>query len=170
MMFHLPTLPKFYDADRIIEIYMHLNTKIPSDYVVPSSITHCGARACTAGKLWKRSEENRKSDLHDLASADLLRALSKRGIEVDFKDKCKQGLVRAFDNIQRQRERERREAEEEAKMERRRKEEEEAMEEARARKEAYESDWATFIESLKGADEVRKAGAKRQQQAAHHYH
>ena len=129
-------------------------SELPSDYVPPLELTKCGKKACSAGKLWKRAEENRKADAHDLAGADLLRALAKRGIEVDFVEKCKQSLIRTFDNIKRQRERESREAEEEAKMEKRRAEEEEAMEEARLRKEAYEKDWTTFIEGLKVNKEV----------------
>ena len=114
-----------------MDIHKRLISSLPSSYVPPPALTRCGARTCTAGKLWKRAEENRRADAHDLAGADLLRALAKRGIEADFVDKCKQSLVRTFDNIKRQREREMREAEEEAKMEKRRAEEEEAMEEAR---------------------------------------
>jgi len=43
------------------------------------------SRPCSAGKLWKRAEDMRKADVHDEAGADLIRALLKSGIEVDFK-------------------------------------------------------------------------------------
>merc|ERR1711903_197898 len=99
------------------------------NYQAPKELTHCGKRQCSAGKLWKRAEEMRKADMHDDAGADLIRALLKTGIEVDFIDRCKRSLQWAFGGIQRQRERERREAIEEAKLEARKEEERLAMEE-----------------------------------------
>ncbi|KAL7454410.1 hypothetical protein ACHAWC_006058 [Mediolabrus comicus] len=71
-----------------------ITTNIGSDeYIPPQSITHCGggegnkkSRPCSAGKLWKRAEDMRKADVHDEAGADLIRALLKSGIEVDFKE------------------------------------------------------------------------------------
>jgi len=114
------------------------------NYVPPKEVTHCGKRQCSAGKLWKRAEEMRKADMHDDAGADLIRALLKTGIEVDFIDRCKRSLQWAFGSIERQREREKREAIEEAKLEVRKEEERAAMEEALERKKEYEADLLKF--------------------------
>jgi tetratricopeptide (TPR) repeat protein len=113
-------------------------------YEPPKELTYCGKRLCSAGKLWKRAEEMRKADMHDDAGADLIRALLKTGIEVDFIDRCKRTLQWAFGSITRQREREKREAIEEAKVEARRAEERAAMEEANERKKEYEADLLNF--------------------------
>jgi len=113
-------------------------------YEPPKELTYCGKRLCSAGKLWKRAEEMRKADMHDDAGADLIRALLKTGIEVDFVDRCKRTLQWAFGSITRQREREKREAIEEAKVEARRAEERAAMEEALERKKEYEADLLNF--------------------------
>jgi len=125
-------------------------------YEPPKELTHCGKRPCSAGKLWKRAEEMRKADMHDDAGADLIRALLKTGIEVDFIERCKRSLQWAFGSIQRQREREKREAIEEAKLEARKEEERAAMEEALERKKEYEGDFLKFgekiQESIKNAD------------------
>mmetsp|Transcript_19774 Transcript_19774/g.29947 ORF Transcript_19774/g.29947 Transcript_19774/m.29947 type:complete len:665 (+) Transcript_19774:96-2090(+) len=115
------------------------------NYEPPKELTHCGGkRPCSAGKLWKRAEEMRKADMHDDAGADLIRALLKTGIEVDFIDRCKRSLQWAFGSIQRQREREKREAIEEAKQEARKEEERAAMEEALERIKEYEADFSKF--------------------------
>ena len=100
-------------------------------YTPPRDITHCGKRPCSAGKLWKRAQELRKADMHDAAGADLIRALLKSGIETDFIERCNQSLQWALGSIRKQREREQREAIEEAKLEKRREEEKAAMEEAK---------------------------------------
>jgi tetratricopeptide (TPR) repeat protein len=113
-------------------------------YEPPKELTYCGKRPCSAGKLWKRAEEMRKADMHDDAGADLIRAMLKTGIEVDFIDRCKRSLQWAFGSLQRQREREKREAKEEAKLEARREEERAAMEEALERKKEYEADLLNF--------------------------
>jgi len=114
------------------------------NYEPPKELTHCGKRQCSAGKLWKRAEEMRKADMHDDAGADLIRALLKTGIEVDFIERCKRSLQWAFGSIQRQREREKKEAIEEAKLEVRKEEERAAMDEAFKRKEEYEGDLLKF--------------------------
>ena len=41
---------------------------------------HIG-QVCSAGKLRKRAEENRKVDLYDAMGADILRALQRKGLE-----------------------------------------------------------------------------------------
>lgn len=118
------------------------------DYTSPKDITHCGKKKCSAGKLWKRAEDMRKLDMHDAAGADLIRAMLKSGIEVDFVEKCERSLQWAFGSIRRQREREHREAIEEAKLEKRREEERQAMAEAEERKKEYESHFVKFGEGL----------------------
>ena len=124
-------------------------------YSPPTSVTHCGgdskkkSRPCSAGKLWKRAEEFRRDDMHDAAGADLIRALLKSGIEVDFADKCERSLQWAIGSIRRQRERERRNAEEEAKAERRREEEREALAEAEERRREYVADFVKFGSALR---------------------
>ena len=117
-------------------------------------VPRCGKKSCTAGKLWKRSEEFRKVDAHDSAGADLLRALKKKGLETEFKEKCALGLRRAFEGVKRQRERERREKDEEEKAEKRRLEEEKAMAEAEERRKAYEAEWEAFARGVGGESEV----------------
>jgi tetratricopeptide (TPR) repeat protein len=133
------------------------------NYEPPKELTHCGKRQCSAGKLWKRAEEMRKADMHDDAGADLIRALLKTGIEVDFIDRCKRSLQWAFGSIQRQREREKREAIEEAKLEARKEEERAAMAEALERKKEYEADFLKFggkiQESIANADSTASVGA-----------
>ena len=136
------------------ELDANLSARVP-DYAPPKDVTHCGSadatkrsKPCSAGKLWKRAEEMRKEDMHDAAGADLLRALLKTGIEVDFVEKCERSLQWAFGSVRRQRERERREAIEEAKLEKRREEEREAMREAEERKKEYEAYFVTFGQGL----------------------
>jgi len=114
------------------------------NYTPPRELTHCGKRSCSAGKLWKRAEEMRKADMHDAAGADLIRALLKTGVEIDFVEGCERSLNWALGSVRRQRERERREAIEEAKLEIRRLEEMTATEEAKERKKEYEADWVKF--------------------------
>ena len=138
-------------SDIVLDIARNLIANLPNDYVVPEEITHCGdskRRPCSAGKLWKRAEEWRKDDMHDAAGADLIRALLKTGIEVDFIEKAQKSLQWAFGSIGRQREREKRMAAEEAKLEKRRQEEAEAMAEAEERKKEYEANFVKFGESL----------------------
>lgn len=127
------------------------------DYEIPKELTHCGGkRPCSAGKLWKRAEEMRKADMHDHAGADLIRALLKSGIEVDFKDRCKKSLMWALGSIERQREREERQAEEDAKLLQRQEEEKAAMEEAKERKKEYEADLVKF--GVKLQQSIREKG------------
>ena len=120
-------------------------------YEPPKELTHCGKRPCSAGKLWKRAEEMRKADIYDDSGADLIRALLKKGIEVDFVERCKRALQWSFDSIQRQREREEREAAEEAKLEARKEEERKAMEESLQRKKEYEAGFLKFGEGLQAS-------------------
>jgi len=150
------------------EIVMHVAHQLQDiltaqNYEPPKELTHCGKRQCSAGKLWKRAEEMRKADMHDDAGADLIRALLKTGIEVDFIDRCKRSLQWAFGSIQRQREREKREAIEEAKLEARKEEERAAMAEALERKKEYEADFLKFgakiQESIANADGTASVGA-----------
>jgi len=133
------------------------------NYEAPKELTHCGKRPCSAGKLWKRAEEMRKADMHDDAGADLIRALLKTGIEVDFINRCKRSLQWAFGSIQRQREREKREAIEEAKQEARKEEERAAMEEALERIKEYEADFSKFgvmlQESIANTDGTKESAA-----------
>lgn len=130
----------------VLDTAKQLQSKLSENdaYTIPKDITHCGKRPCSAGKLWKRAEEMRKADMHDAAGADLIRALLKNGIEVDFRQKCEKQLAWALGSIGRQREREKREAIEEEKLEARRQAEREAMEEARKRKEEYEAAFVKF--------------------------
>mmetsp|Transcript_2529 Transcript_2529/g.5377 ORF Transcript_2529/g.5377 Transcript_2529/m.5377 type:complete len:722 (-) Transcript_2529:60-2225(-) len=125
------------------------------EYTPPQDVTHCGGdkakkKKCSAGKLWKRAEDLRKADIHDAAGADLIRAMLKTGIEVDFIEKCERSLQWAFGSVRRQRERERREALEEAKLEKRRQEEREAMGEAEERRKEYEANFVKFGMGLEG--------------------
>ena len=138
-------------TDTVLKVAAQLQEALANnkqEYTPPQELTHCSAgakmRPCSAGKLWKRAEEMRKADMHDAAGADLIRALIKTGTEVDFVERCKRSLQWALGSIQRQREREKREAIEEAKLEQRREEERVAMEEAARRKEEYEADFVKF--------------------------
>lgn len=129
----------------VLEVAKKLQAALVAEnYTPPKELTHCGKRLCSAGKLWKRAEEMRKADMHDDAGADLIRALLKTGIEIDFIERCQRSLQWAFGSIQRQREREKREAIEEAKLEARKEEERAAMEEALERKKEYEADLVKF--------------------------
>eukprot|EP00566_Odontella_aurita_P008593 CAMPEP_0113547310 /NCGR_PEP_ID=MMETSP0015_2-20120614/12284_1 /TAXON_ID=2838 /ORGANISM="Odontella" /LENGTH=644 /DNA_ID=CAMNT_0000447849 /DNA_START=23 /DNA_END=1957 /DNA_ORIENTATION=+ /assembly_acc=CAM_ASM_000160 len=131
----------------VLDVAKRLQSKLAEDsegYTPPKELTHCGKRTCSAGKLWKRAEEMRKADMHDVAGADLIRALLKTGLETDFVERCERSLHWAFGSIRRQREREKREAVEEAKLEKRREEERAAMAEAEERKKEYEADWVKF--------------------------
>eukprot|EP00984_Skeletonema_dohrnii_P029794 scaffold20682_cov61-Skeletonema_dohrnii-CCMP3373.AAC.2 len=105
----------------VLDVARELQEATHSGYTPPNDITHCGggdatkkSRPCSAGKLWKRAEDMRKADVHDEAGADLIRALLKSGIEVDFKEKCERSLQWALGSVRKQRERERRAALEEA--------------------------------------------------------
>ena len=126
----------------------------PENYAPPTSVTHCGgdgkkkSRPCSAGNLWKRAEEFRKDDMYDAAGSDLIRILLKSGLEVDFVEKCERSLQWAIGSIRRQRDRERKTAEEEAKLEKQREEERKAQLEAEERKKAYEADFVKFGQGL----------------------
>jgi tetratricopeptide (TPR) repeat protein len=89
-----------------------------------------------------------QAELHDAAGAALIRALLKNGIEVDFVERCHRSLNWALGSIRRQRERELKEAEEEAKDEKRREQERVAMAEAATRREEYEADFVRFGEGV----------------------
>jgi len=141
------TLP----APQAVEVATLLQARLDGDvpdYTPDVSVTHCGKRKCTAGKLWKRAEDYRKDELYDEAGADLIRALMKSGVEADFREKCENLLQWAFQSVKRQREREAREREEEAKLEKRREEERAAVEEAEARRAEYEAHFAKFAGGL----------------------
>ena len=130
---------------KVLEVAKELQNELKvQNYTPPQELTHCGKRQCSAGKLWKRAEEMRKADMHDDAGADLIRALLKTGIETDFIERCQRSLQWAFNSIQRQREREKKEAIEEEKLEVRRKEEQAAMESALERKKEYDADLVKF--------------------------
>lgn len=136
---------------KVIEIHAILQKKIDeehNEYQPSKEITHCGSKKCSAGKLWKRAESFRKEDMHDAAGADLIRALSRTGIEVDFQEKCKNMLQWALQSVRRQRDREARQAEAEALLEERRQEERVAMAEAEKRQMEYESSFVSFGEQL----------------------
>ena len=146
-------------AERLQSLLRRSNDEATTskDYEIPKELTHCGGkRPCSAGKLWKRAEEMRKADMHDDAGADLIRALLKSGIEVDFKDRCKKSLMWALGSIERQREREERQAEEDAKLLQRQEEEKAAMEEAKERKKEYEADLVKF--GVKLQQSIREKG------------
>ena len=128
------------------------------DYETPKELTHCGKRPCSAGKLWKRAQEMQKADMYDNAGADLIRALLKTGIEVDFADRCKRSLQWAFGRIQQQREREKKEAIEEEKLQARKELERQAMEEALQRKKEYEAGFLKF--GVKLQESIANAGTK----------
>lgn len=144
--------------DMVLNVAKGLKEDLADTYTPPLDVTHCSdknnkQRACSAGKLWKRAEEMRKADMYDAAGADLIRALMKTGVEVDFIQKCQRSLQWALQSIERQREREQREAIEEAKLEARREEERAAMELAMERKKEYEADWVKFSERLLNSNE-----------------
>ena len=133
-------------------------------YEVPEEISKCGKakKTCSAGKLFKRAEENRKAEMHDDAGADLLRALRKKGLETDFVAKCEQSLGRALEAVQRQREREAKEEEEQIKADERAEEERLAMEAATQRKQDYDAAWKELVAALADAkpEEVAAATAE----------
>jgi len=134
---------------KVLEVAKELQDALEAkNYTPPQELTHCGKRRCSAGKLWKRAEEMRKDDMHDDAGADLIRALLKTGIEVDFIQRCQRSLQWAFGSILRQRERERKEVIEEEKLEARRKIEQLAMMEAIERKNEYDADLVKFGNKL----------------------
>ncbi|KAL7517474.1 hypothetical protein ACHAWX_002397, partial [Stephanocyclus meneghinianus] len=138
--------------EMVLDVARKLEGSLPEGYAAPDEVTRCGEgakrRTCSAGKLWKRAEELRKDDIHDGAGADYIRALMKTGIEVDFVERCERSLQWALGSIARQRERERRMAVEEAKLEKRMREEMEAMAEAEERRKEYEANFVKFGESL----------------------
>jgi len=155
-------IPEAMMTQKVLDVAHQLQEKLSDEaYTPPRELTHCTSnnkqRVCSAGKLWKRAEEMRKDDMHDVAGADLIRALLKTGIEVDFRTKCERLLSWAFGSIQRQRERERREAIEDAKLQKRLDEERQAAEETLVRKQEYEADWVKFgnrmIEEIIDADD-----------------
>ena len=142
------------EVDQIMQVARTLQEELTAEgaeYTAPVELTHCGKRACSAGKLWKRAEEMKKADMHDAAGADYIRSLLKTGIEVDFREACERSLQWALGSIGRQREREQREAAEEARLERRREEERAAVHEAQAREREYEADFSHFGRSLQAS-------------------
>ena len=147
-----------FDIGTVREVHKKLEEAVPDSYKVPEELTVCGKRTCTAAKHAKRAEEARKAGIYDDAGADLLRALTKKGIDADFLRKCEASLAKNFQLVGSQRRREMREAEEERKLEARRLEEEEAMKAAKKRKEEYESGFERFIETLRSKDRESRTG------------
>jgi DnaJ family protein C protein 3 len=135
----------FQGVDELISLSSQLQEKLDrAEYITPEEITHCGKRVCSAGKLRKRAEENRKVDLYDAMGADILRALQRKGLEEQVKDRMRRELEMAFQGLTRQREREHDEALRLIEVERRRSEAEAAMEGARLRRVKDDEDWAAF--------------------------
>jgi hypothetical protein len=89
-----------------------------------------------------------KTEIHDEAAADLVRALLKSGIEIDFVESDQRFLSWSLQSIKRQRETEQKEAEIEAKMEARKQEEMLAMEEAANRKMEYKHVFDDFFKTV----------------------
>ena len=123
-------------ADQVLDVARRLEeVSEERSYRHPEELTHCESggkvRPCSAGKLWKRSEEMKGAGMYDTAGADLIRALLKKGLETDFVQKCHGSLERSLQGIHTQRERERRQKEEELKQQLRLEEEQQAMEEAK---------------------------------------
>lgn len=107
----------------------------------------------SAGAHSKRSKEHSKEGEYDLAIADLIRALMRKGLEEDVKSKMERGINDAFRGLTSQRTQEAKEAKKAQKAEARRQAETEALAEAGIRREGDEQDWVSF-EALITAESV----------------
>lgn len=107
-----------------------------------------GAILKTAGAYSKRAKSAQKDGDYDQAAIDLLRAMSRKGLEEDVVAKFDRSLHDALRGLKGQREQERKEAKSAAIAERRRIAAEAAINEAAARKEQDEADWAAFNAAL----------------------
>ena len=92
----------------LLSITSQLDAKAQqSGYTPPDDIMRCGKRGrpCSAGKLRKRAAESRKAELYDMNGADLIRALSKRGLEEPMVQRLTSELEHALRMLSKQRER-----------------------------------------------------------------
>ena len=111
-------------------------------------------RLRTAGAHSKRSKEHSKEGEYDLAIADLIRALMRKGLEEDVKSKMERGLNDAFRGLSSQRNQEAKDARAAQKAEARLQAETEALAEARLRRERDEADCAQFEEQIRAESSV----------------
>ena len=135
----------------LLSITSQLDAKAQqSGYTPPDDIMRCGKRGrpCSAGKLRKRAAESRKAELYDMSGADLIRALSKRGLEEPMVQRLTSELEHALRMLSKQREREAKRRQEQERMRERAAAEAEAMRQAQQRKDLDERDWDDFDASL----------------------
>jgi tetratricopeptide (TPR) repeat protein len=111
-----------------------------------------GAVLKTAGAHSKRAKAAQKDGEYDQAVIDIIRAMSRKGLEEDVVAKFERSLSDALRGLRGQREQERKEAKVAAIAEKRKAAAEVAMKEAAARKEQDEADWKAFNAALVSAE------------------
>ena len=111
----------------------------------------------SAGAHKKRAKEAQKDGEYDVAIVDLIRALSRKGLEDDVKAQMERSISDALRGLRSQRQAEEKEAKAAAKAAEAEKLEAEAMAEAAARKQLDEEDWARFAND--GVGGAAAAGA-----------
>jgi len=102
----------------------------------------------TAGAYQRRAAEHHKEGRYAEGASDLLRALSRKGLESDVRDRMVASLGHSFDGLKRAKEREAKDAEERERAAERAALEAKALEEAKARRQAEEEDWKAYAEGL----------------------
>lgn len=123
-------------------------TDLRPDYEVDEGIANCGKELCSADMLWRRAEDQMMEELYAEAGADLIRVLMKIGTEEDYNEKCIGLLDKAFQLVERQRQREFDEDQKNARQKIRRKKERVAVMEAEARRFEHKNSWIKFGERL----------------------
>merc|ERR1719266_1292723 len=95
----------------------------------------------TAGAYSRRAEKHTTAGEYDMAILDLIRALSRKGLQPDIREKFERNLNGAIRGLGRQRKKEDKIRAEAEKAEARKNMEIEALKEARVRQEQSEEDW-----------------------------
>jgi len=109
----------------------------------------------TAGAYTRRAKEHAKDGEHKLGAADILRALSRQGLEQEARDNMMRQLQYSFESMRRMKDREAKEAAEEEKRIQNKALEAEALEEAKRRRSLEDQDWKAFATKLSVPEETR---------------
>jgi len=145
------------DHELATQIHKHLQGKLDEGGHKPEA--EGVEKLRTAGAYTRRAKEHAKEGEHLKGAADILRALSRQGLEQEAKDNMMRQLRHTFEGMGRQKTYEAKEAAEEAKQAARKEQQAEALEQARVKREEDEADWATYARSKIGQGAEAQGGA-----------
>ena len=145
------------EKEWLLAVAAQLNTALSEQK--PNYRPAASAVLKSAGAYSKRAKVHSKDGEYDLAAIDLIRALSRRGLEEDVVAKMERALNEAFRGLRGQRQAERKEMAKAEKLAKQKRKAEQAMVEARARKELDVEDWVKFAADTTAAAMAQAASA-----------